>query len=171
MLKPKEIAFCGVFGAAALLLPTVFHLFHLGKVFMPMYLPLIILPFFVRSVPAAATAVIAPLLSGALTGMPPFFPPVAVIMAVELGCMAALIAISRALLPKIPILAILIPVLLLGRFLNMALVYGLSLCLNLPPAFLAAVSLMSGWPGIIMILATVPIIIKLAGHSVSINNQ
>jgi len=68
----RDLARCGLFGAAALLLPVLFHLLHLGHVFMPMYLPLVALAFFASPTPAAVTALLTPLLSGAVTGMPPF---------------------------------------------------------------------------------------------------
>ena len=79
-MKPRERAYCGLFGAAALLLPVLFHVLHVGHVFMPMYLPLVALAFFVRPGAAAVTALLVPLLSGAVTGMPPFMPPVAPVM-------------------------------------------------------------------------------------------
>lgn len=58
-----------------MMLPIAFHLFQLGSVFMPMYLPLVALTFFVGPFAAALTAFLLPLLSGAIAGMPPFFPP------------------------------------------------------------------------------------------------
>ncbi len=91
-LDPRDLAYCGLFGAAALLLPVLFHLVHLGHVFMPMYLPLVTLAFLVRPLPAATTAAITPVLSGAVTGMPPLYPPIAAFMGIELAFMAALIA-------------------------------------------------------------------------------
>ena len=91
-LSARDLAYCGLFGAAALLFPTVFHLVRLGHVFMPMYLPIIALAFFVPPLPAAVTALIVPILSGAVTGMPPFYPPTAVFMSLELAVMSALIA-------------------------------------------------------------------------------
>ena len=72
-VRARELAYCGLFGAAAMLLPVVFHLLKLGSMFMPMYLPLIALAFFVGPLPAALTSFMTPLLSGVLTGMPPFF--------------------------------------------------------------------------------------------------
>ena len=64
-LAARDLAYGGLFGAAALLLPTVFHLIHLGHIFMPMYLPLVALPFFARPTTAATTSLVVPLLSGA----------------------------------------------------------------------------------------------------------
>lgn len=121
-LSPRELAYSGLFGAAALLLPVLFHLVHLGHVFMPMYLPLCALPFFVRPLPAAVTAALVPLLSGAATGMPPFYPPVAVFMSIELGVMAVLIALAVGHWPRANEWLVLIPVLLFGRVLYVALV-------------------------------------------------
>ncbi|HSQ74575.1 MAG TPA: hypothetical protein VLT13_03415, partial [Bacteroidota bacterium] len=73
----RELAYGGLFGAAALVIPFFFHLLHLGHLFMPMYIPLIALAFFVRPVVASLAGFIVPVLSGLTTGMPPFFPPVA----------------------------------------------------------------------------------------------
>jgi hypothetical protein len=155
-LTPRELAYCGLFGAAALLLPVLFHLLHLGRVFMPMYLPLCALAFFVRPLPAAVTAALVPLLSGAVTGMPPFYPPVAVFMAIELAAMAALIAFCVGRWPRANEWLVLIPVLLFGRVLYVALVYGFSLVIRLPAGFMAGLSFLSGWPGLILMAVVVP---------------
>jgi thiamine transporter ThiT len=158
----RELASCGLFGAAALLLPTIFHLVHLGHVFMPMYLPLVALAFFVGPAAAAVTALAVPLLSGAATGMPPFYPPVAPFMAVELAVMAALIAGVRRLRPRANEWLILVPVLLLGRVLYVGLVYGFALVAGLPARFLAGVSFLGGWPGVVLMLVVVPPIARFA---------
>ncbi|MFH1130670.1 MAG: hypothetical protein V1754_05005 [Pseudomonadota bacterium] len=159
-LSARELAFCGLFGAAALLLPVLFHILHLGHVFMPMYLPLVALAYFVRPLPAAVTAFVAPLLSGAVTGMPPFFPPVAVFMALELAVMTALIAAVYTRWPRINEWIILIPTLLFGRVMYVSLVYFFSLFINLPAAFMAGLSLLSGWPGIILMIVVVPFVAR-----------
>ena len=155
-LSPRELAYSGLFGAAALLLPVLFHVVHLGHVFMPMYLPLCALPFFVRPLPAAVTAGIVPLLSGAATGMPPFYPPVAVFMALELSVMAALIAGVCSRWPRVNEWLVLVPTLLFGRVLYVGLVYLFSLLIDLPAGFMAGLSLLSGWPGIILMVVAIP---------------
>ncbi len=132
MLKPHDIAYCAVFGAAAMLLPVIFHVFHLGSVFMPMYLPLVTLAFFVGPIPATLTAFLLPLLSGAMTGMPPFYPPIAFIMSIELATMCGIIALVRMALPKINELIILIPVLFLGRCIGIGLIYLMAVFMKLP---------------------------------------
>jgi hypothetical protein len=154
--SPRDLAYCGVFGAAALLLPPLFHVVRLGHVFMPMYLPLVALAFFVRPVPAAVTALLVPPLSGAVTGMPPFYPPVAVFMAIELAVMAILIAAIVTWRPRINEWLILVPVLLLGRILYVGLVYAFSSVIRLPAGFMAGLSFLAGWPGIVLMIVAVP---------------
>jgi hypothetical protein len=159
-LSARELAFCGVFGAAALLLPVIFHVLHLGHIFMPMYLPLVALAYFVRPLAAASTAIVAPPLSGAVTGMPPFFPPVAVFMSLELAAMAALISWTCTRWPRVNEWLVLIPALILGRALYVGLVYLFSLFIDLPAGFMAGLSFLSGWPGIVLMVAVVPVIAR-----------
>ncbi|MDX9723946.1 MAG: hypothetical protein RBU37_24565 [Myxococcota bacterium] len=155
-ISHRDLAYCGVFGALALLMPVVFHLVRLGHVFMPMYLPLMALACFVRPMPAASTALFVPLISAAMTGMPPFYPPVALGMATELAMMAALFAAARQRWPKHPVLAHLLPVLLLGRAYYVAFMYAAAQLIDLPAAFVAGLSLLSGWPGIILMVVIIP---------------
>jgi hypothetical protein len=154
------MTFCGLFGAAALLLPLLFHAIHLGRVFLPMYLPLMVLAFSVRPLPAAVTAFITPLLSGAVTGMPPFFPPVALFMALELAMVSGLIAAAHKRWPSLDERAVLVPALIFGRAAYIGLVYLFSLFIGLPAAFMASLSFVSGWPGMVLMVAVVPPIIR-----------
>jgi hypothetical protein len=160
-LSTREMSYCGLFGAAGLLLPVLFHLVHLGHIFMPMYLPLAAVGFFVSPLPAAATGFVTPLLSGAVTGMPPFYPPVAVFMALELAAMAGLISFIRSRRPEWNEYLILVPVLLFGRVLYVGFVYIFSLIIQLPAGFMAGLSFLSGWPGIILMVVVVPPIAKI----------
>jgi hypothetical protein len=160
-LDPRDLAYCGLFGAAALLLPVLFHLVHLGRVFMPMYLPLVTLAFLVRPLPASTTALLAPVLSGAVTGMPPLYPPVAAFMSIELSFMAALIATVVWRRPRVNPWLVLIPVLLLGRVLYLAMAYGFARIIGLPAGFLAGLSFASGWPGLILMVVVVPPVARL----------
>jgi hypothetical protein len=164
MIKSKELAFCGLLGAAALTIPFLFHIVHLGKVFMPMYLPLMLLAIYVRPMPAAMTAMIIPIMSGLLTGMPPFYPPIALLMSIEIAFMAALLSGIRQTLRNIPLLVILVPVLTMGRVLQYVSIYLLAKFYELPAQFIASASLISGLPGLILICVTLPLIERLYKH-------
>jgi len=170
-MKHREFAYCGLFGAAALLLPVLFHLIHIGHIFMPMYLPLVTLAFFVRPGPAALTALVVPLLSGAATGMPPFYPPVAPVMALELALMAGIIGTVRLILPRINTLILLIPVLAIGRVASASLVYLIAGVIGLPATFVAGITLLSGWPGLLIMIVAIPAIVRLSRIPKSIEER
>jgi hypothetical protein len=161
-VSPRELAFAGLFGAAALALPVLFHLVHLGHVFMPMYIPLMVLPFFVRWGMSGLTALMIPMISALLTGMPPLMPPVAPVMAIELAAMAAALAALRARWPSAHPLLLLTPVLVMGRLLNGGLMYLAALALGMPATITAGISLLAGWPGVILMLIVVPPIAVLS---------
>ena len=159
--QAHDLAFCGLFGAAALLFPVVFHLVRLGHLFMPMYLPLVTLAFFVPPRMAAMTAVAVPLMSGAVTGMPPFYPPVAIFMSLELAAMSFLIAAAVKRWARANDYCVLVPVLLFGRVMYVGLVYAFSLAIRLPAEFVAGLSFIAGWPGIVLMIAVVPPVARL----------
>jgi len=167
----RELALCGLLGAAALLLPVLFHLVHLGHVFMPMYQPLLVLAFLVGPAPAAVTALVVPMLSGAVTGMPPFYPPVAPFMAIELAVMGAIIAFIRGRWPRLSPFFLLPPVLLLGRMLYMGMMYGFAVAAHLPADFIAGLSLLGGWPGLLLAMALVPPVVKVASARPLLNRR
>jgi hypothetical protein len=164
VIRSRDLAYCGLFGAAGMLLPIVFHLMHVGHVFMPMYLPLVALAFFVSPLSSAVTALVTPLLSGALTGMPPFYPPIGPIMAVELASMGVAISLLRRAFPRLPAILVLVPVLALGRLANIGLVFCAARLMRLPPAFVAGASFLSGWPGIVLMVVAIPLIVRLSRH-------
>jgi hypothetical protein len=160
-MTARDLAFGGLFGAAALLLPVVFHALQLGRAFMPMYLPLVALGFLVGPRVAATKAVAVPLLSAAVTGMPPLYPPIAPVMALELGLMAGCIALLCRHRPAVNPWLVLVPVLAAGRMLNVALMYAAARLLDLPAQFVAGLSFVAGWPGIVLMLAVVPPLVRV----------
>jgi hypothetical protein len=163
-MKARDWAYCGVLGAAALLLPLLFHLFHLGALFMPMYLPLVALAFFVGPRASASTAFVVPLLSGAASGMPPFYPPVAPAMSVELAVIAVLIGGLRSRCAHVPVWLVLALALAVGRLVNFGLLFGAAHVLRLPAGFVAGLSLVSGWPGLILMMVVIPQLVRLSTH-------
>jgi hypothetical protein len=81
-------------GALGLLLPIAFHALGWGgKVFLPMHLPIVVAGFLVSPATAISLGIVVPLLSGALTGMPPLAPPLALLMAMELAAKAGVASV------------------------------------------------------------------------------
>ena len=146
--------------ALAVTLPIGFHVVGLGRAFSPLLLPLLLNGFLVPPGWAVLTGAVAPIASGVMTGMPPFYPPVALIMVVEgvvLGGVAAWL--FRWTRPSVwlPLAAAVI----LSRAVNLVLTWQLAGAFGLPQAFSAAASLVQGLPGIVLQCTVVPIVVGL----------
>jgi len=131
-----------------------------------MYIPLIVLPFLVHPALAFSTALLVPILSAILTGMPPLYPPIAVAMAVELSIMCCLLSNLYMHFPNAKITTLLLPVLFLGRVINVGLLYFIAIWVDLPPKFVAGLSFVSGWPGIVLMILVIPILITQIKNTV-----
>jgi len=70
----KKLILCGVFTAFGVLLPMIFHAFNLGKVMLPMHIPVLFCGLICGMMFGAACGILSPLLSSFLTGMPPIYP-------------------------------------------------------------------------------------------------
>lgn len=148
------------FVAISVLVPVIFHAVGgLGKVFLPMHIPVILCGFICGPYYGLLCGVIAPILSAMCTGMPVMFPN-GIIMAFEL---AAYGFVSGFLyLRGRAILTALLIAMLTGRLISGALMacvlgfagksYGLS-------AFITA-SFLTGLPGIVIQLVLIPVLVK-----------
>lgn len=90
-----QMIISAITAACAVVLPMLFHLLGLGSIFLPMFIPLSIGAYFLSPAYAFLTGVIAPLTSTLLTGMPPFYPPIAIIMIIELSMFCFVISLLK----------------------------------------------------------------------------
>ncbi len=167
-MKTRNLAYCGLFGALSLTLPMVFHVFGLvGVTFLPMYWPLVTLAFLVPVRCAVFVAAVIPFVSMCLMGMP--LPPLAPVLSLELAVQVGLLGAFRVSLGRKGSLgwgktfAALAVVLVFGRMLHTGLVWGLvQLFPNLPGVprlTLTGFAFLIGWPGVVLMLAFVPVFI------------
>ncbi len=87
----REVSLGGLFIALGIVIPIGFHALgggKLGPIFLPMYLPVLVCGMLVSPGTAAAVGLLTPVLSSALTGMPPVL-PILPLMAAELTVMGA----------------------------------------------------------------------------------
>ena len=152
-LNLQTISRASALAVLGLVLPALFHSLGLGKVFLPMYLPVLVGAFVLPWRWAVALGVLTPLLSALLTGMPPWFPPVALWMALELGLMAL---VAHMLGRRLKVPWALAPSLLLGRCTYAGLVFVTAQFLELPPGVLSLASWLSAWPGLVLAMLVVP---------------
>lgn len=149
----------GLFLALALVFPFIFHVTGLGSSFLPMFYPIIMAGFLISFPVAAFVGIISPLVSALISGMPPFFPPVAFIMMVEGFILAGIPAILYQRY-KVNVWITLILTIFVDRITLFGLVFVASKLLQLPEDFLGLVLVVQGVPGIVVILIVVPVLIK-----------
>jgi hypothetical protein len=152
----QEVVLGGLFTALAVVLPLLFHLVGLGKVFLPMHLPVLTAGFLVSPAVAVSVGVLAPLLSAALTGMPPL--PLAPLMAVELAILGGSAALfyGRLRWPwgfSLPL------AILCARSSWVLMVLGLAPLLHLPEKMLSVAAVLQGLPGTALQLVVVPLVV------------
>lgn len=157
-MQTRRLIWGALFLALALLLPMAFHAVGLGKVFLPMHIPVLMAGFFAGPSVGALVGMTAPLLSAVLTGMPPLMPPTAQMMVFELG----IYGLVSGLLyhrTRLGIFPCLILAMVSGR-----LVYGALGALLLPLVGLPAIpilypmtaGLLSSLPGILLQIVIIP---------------
>ncbi|MGQ9844511.1 MAG: hypothetical protein ACUVRK_13255 [Spirochaetota bacterium] len=90
-----QILIAAITAACAVIIPVLFHLIGLGSIFLPMFIPLSIGAYFLSPLFAILTGTIAPITSSILTGMPPLYPPIAIIMMIELSLFCFIISLLK----------------------------------------------------------------------------
>jgi len=156
LFQARDIALGGLFGALGIVVPVLFHAVGLGKVFMPMYLPILALGLMASWEVGLIVGCATPLLSAVLTGMPPLAPPIAALMACELACLAAAAGLARRVgLGAWP--ATVIAILAARAVGTVALIsVGRLIGLEQTACPYAVFSLGISWPGVLLQLTVVP---------------
>lgn len=155
----KDLLLGGLFFALAIALPVLFHAVGLGSAFLPMFFPIILSGFFVSLPAALAVGILSPLTSALLTGMPPFYPPIAFIMMLEGLFLAGLPALLYQR-NKISVWPVLIATIIVDRLVLLGSILLVSQWLNLPKDIMSAASLIKGIPGVILIILLIPPLVK-----------
>ncbi len=156
----RSMVLSAAMAALALTLPVAFHAVGLGSQFLPLLLPLLLNGFLSSPGWAIFTGLLAPVASALATGMPPLYPPVALIVALEgatLGGVAAVVwRLSR---PRVwPALLCAVAC---GRLLTLALTWALADRLRLPAALTSWAALVHGLPGVALQLGVTPVVVRL----------
>ncbi|HDS74634.1 MAG TPA: hypothetical protein ENN56_03745 [Firmicutes bacterium] len=154
----RDTVLAGLVIAMGIGFPIALHLTGgtgIGRMFLPMFLPLAAGAFLLRPVHAMFTGAITPMLSALLTGMPPLAPPVAFLMVGELFVLTGVISILtvRTHLNEWIILTYGV---IAERFILAVLAAGLSSAFGLPPQLVTWGSLIVSMPGIVLLFIVVP---------------
>jgi hypothetical protein len=156
LFQARDLALGGLFGALGVVLPIAFHAVQLGKAFLPMHLPILALGMLAGWEVALIVGFITPLLSAALTGMPPMAPPVAPLMAPELAVLGASASLLRA--RGVPVWLVAPLAILAARALDAAAIVTIAPLMGFHQSVYAfvIVGLATSVPGVILQLTLVP---------------
>lgn len=149
----------GLLMALGLVFPVLFHAVGLGNAFLPMFYPFMAAGFLIALPAALVVGILTPLISALLTGMPPFYPPIAFIMMAEGAILTLLPALLYQRWKMNPWLTAIITM-AADRLTLFLLIILFANLLELPPGVLSIASLLKGLPGTILIPLIIPSIIK-----------
>ena len=166
-MNVKKIVYSGVFIALGVMVPQIFHLIGgpaLGGVFLPMHFPVLIAGLLCGPFIGAVTGIFSPLLSSAITGMPPV--PRLWFMIVELFVYGIISGLFYYKMKKNMIFSLILAM-IAGRM-----IYGFVFIIvinlfgvDLPFELGLSASLVKGLPGIILQLVLIPILIRVLERS------
>ena len=165
MNDTKRLTLSALFLALGILLPYVFHATNLGgSMFLPMHIPVLLAGFFVGPFYAMAIGAITPILSGAMTGMPPYGPfPVAIVMAFELAAYGFFAGLFYEKLRMNSILSLVLAM-VCGRIVLGFVVFVLVVAFGFNkqnPAMYVWGGLATGWPGVLIQLVLIPAVVEI----------
>ena len=171
----RDLVAAGLFVALGIVLPLAFHgIQGAGPIFLPMHIPVLMSGLILGWKYGLAVGVVTPILSHFLTGMPPIAPlPMLQVMIFELAAYGAvagiLIRIVRTKNTYANLYVALIGAMLVGRLVMGSLnavwfirgTYSLQIWLTF--------ALFQAWPGILILLAFVPLVVFALKKSVMRN--
>jgi uncharacterized membrane protein len=160
-VRVQFVAHTALYLALAVLLPIGFHaLGVVGRIFLPMHLPVLLAGFLAGPVSGLLVGILAPGLSHLLTGMPPTY--AVPLMSTELPIYGLVAGIAYNRL-RLNIYLALIIAMLLGRIMFGVSLFVLGIFIDLPydaaTFFSAGGAVVTGLPGIIVQLVLIPIIV------------
>lgn len=163
----RSMVISAVMAALALVLPMAFHATGLGSNFLPMLLPLLLNAFLASAGWAIFTAAIVPWISAFTTGMPPVYPPVALVMSGEALVMALAASTVYRFNRKVIWPALLVGI-VADRLVSFVLVLLLSSRFGLPAKAVAIGVFVRALPGVALQLAVIPLVLKAIGQRRSV---
>ncbi len=151
----RDMVWGGVWGALALFLPILFHPFGLGSHLMPMFLPLLIAGCTLHLRTSLILSVSIPLISSLFTGMPPLYPPIAIMMILEASAMN--LWLFWAYRKKgWNIYFVLIAAFIIQRGVRVIFVLAAKEVIDIPGSWLLIPVLLWGLPGVVIQTALIP---------------
>jgi hypothetical protein len=145
--------------ALGIVVPIAFHAVGLGSRFMPMILVMMLNGFLLTLFWATLTGILVPVASCLLTGMPPLYPPFALMMSLELAATSAAVSVVFGR-TRPRIWPALLSGIVVDRVGSIVLTYCLADWFGLPPRLLTLGRFAQGLPGIVLQIMVVPLLLR-----------
>jgi hypothetical protein len=156
----RQIPLAALFSALAILFPQFFHFLGLGPAFLPMFIPVMVGSMFLTWRFVLLLAILSPTFSWLLTGMPPIAPPILPVLILELATAGLTISVLRVK-TSLPAWGILIIAIIADRLILFILVQIIAPFLDITHPLFSIALVVSGFPGIVLQLITVPMTVYL----------
>lgn len=151
----RDMVWGGIWGALALFLPILFHPFGLGSHLMPMLLPLLIAGCTLHLRTGLILSISIPLISSLFTGMPPLYPPIAILMILEASAMNLWLFWAYRK-KRWNIYFALIVAFIIQRGVRVIFILIAHEFIDLPGSWLLISALLWGLPGVVIQVALIP---------------
>lgn len=155
----RQIPLAAMFIALGVAMPQLFHMFGAGSVFLPMFLPLYLGAMFLSWKYSAVIAVLTPVFSFLISGMPPVVPPILFLMIIELLSGTLFISIVYFHLNKNMWIA-LIGAIVIGRIVYLIVISVFLPLFGFESKLLTMALVLKSFPGIILQLLVIPAAVK-----------
>jgi hypothetical protein len=155
----RYIPLATLFAALGIIFPFFFHLVGLGKAFMPMFLPIVMGSVLLPPSLAISIAFLTPTVSFLFTGMPPIYPPILPVVMVELILVSFVVSFLY-FKKNVSIWLTLIIALGIDRIALFIFVFVIAPFIELPKEIFSLAAVIYGFPGIMLILAVVPMTLR-----------
>jgi len=140
--------------------PIFFHLIGLGSIFMPMYIPLAIGAYMLTFKNAAIMGFFTPLASAVITGMPPFYPPIAPLMMIQLTIFCCFISFMAHRFKIKPVI-ILLAAIIIDRLILACYYFLIIPLFGISPEIYTAYHLIKSFPGLLLMIIIVPVVLPV----------
>lgn len=158
-INTHQITLIALFIALCILVPFLFHLVGLGKMFLPMFLPILLAGFMIKFPAAILVGLLGPWISALMTGMPPLF-PTALSMSVE-GAVTSGLASYFHFNRRVPLWFNLIITIIAQRIARIVMLLLILPLFGLPAMTLSLADFIYSFPGVMLQLVLVPIILNI----------
>lgn len=169
-LQTRDLVMAGLLMALGLIIPSIFHSTGIpGTVFLPMHIP-VLLGGFLLPIPLAVMLGFAtPILNSLLTGMPPMF-PMMIIMMFELAVYAFVASLLYRKFNWNIIISLIISM-IIGRIVAGLVVFLLIVLftVQMDPILFVKAGVITGLPGIIIQLILIPSLMYVINKYTTIN--